>query len=1115
MIRRPSISIVVCSYNGENTLADCLEALKNQDWHGKIEIIIVDDGSTDDTYQIAKSFQGVRVIHNQTNLGLAASRNVGIKNAHSPIIAFTDDDCVPPKHWVKQIYAGYSTYKILGVGGAMLPADNSTFMSRYLSMNNPLEVLEYSYLSVKGIGHRFGMYLKVIAGLNSRKTNRKRYVYSLLGGNMSFRKKTLTEVGMFDEAFTFGGEDQELCRRINKLYPKSLYFLPRAKLKHQFDTHLSDTIRRSKSYAIGNARMNRKHNDLSHTVYPFPVFIVLTLLLGLITPWLLLTPLVLTQLIYPKGLKQAVKTFKLEALLYSYIQVSQEVANNYGYLIGLWKYRKTFKHPVNKESDFLADGVVVGTMSPQPRRKLLKPYRDGAIISIMLLATLLSNLVKSSTVFHLPAAILIILVSGYILFRGLGGYQKTRLDWMLRLSLITALGIFYLMVLGLLVDVILPLFHISHPLTSNWLYAIFPVATAALLPWSLRQEVINKPKSRARFGWERFVILDLIVATLALSFVGARLLNNNYTNIPALAAFGVGFMSIIFAVIKYKKLPEYALPLTIFAVSLASVWSYSLRSNYVFGFDIQQEFQVFQTTLSAGKWLLGAYHGPYDAMLSLTVFPVLLTKLSNISGLTIFKVIAPMIFSLVPVTLYYIYRQFTRNWISFIASLVVVAQFYYMQQFSGEVRQQIAFLFFACILYVILQKNKLSSFAKNSVLLVFLLGLVVSHYSTTFLAIILLAGTYLATKILILVRGRSHKRRSIAKKAYIKGWTVLVLCIGALLWYVPATHSYGNLQSFNETITFSHVLSSVYDDVVSFSKPSRVAPLTTQLYLNDISKYYRESPIDLTYYQSATNNGVTPMKVPVIKSKSKALSAVNNGLTILFNYGWWLLGTIAIGVVFVWAYLKRQFKYVELAITGGIGIMAFTIIHVSPSLQTVYNASRLNEQVLMVVSLPAILLIVWLLERIWRQGTRSIVAVTIGIAFLLASGVVTQFVGGNPAANLNNYGVDYDSLYAQQTDIAAAQWLGTQYHSDDSVFADDYASLKLEAASNVSHGEFLDVTPATVAEGSFVYADYNNVKNGITTSSVNGTNYSYSYPSSFLDQNKDLVYNSGDSEIYK
>src|SRR5262249_26511474 len=72
----PRVSVVVCTYNGGRTLDQCLRSLLDLDYPD-YEVIVVDDGSTDNTRDIVSRFPGIRVIH-QENCGLSAARNTGL-----------------------------------------------------------------------------------------------------------------------------------------------------------------------------------------------------------------------------------------------------------------------------------------------------------------------------------------------------------------------------------------------------------------------------------------------------------------------------------------------------------------------------------------------------------------------------------------------------------------------------------------------------------------------------------------------------------------------------------------------------------------------------------------------------------------------------------------------------------------------------------------------------------------------------------------------------------------------------------------------------------------------------------------------------------------------------
>jgi len=93
--------VVVCSYNGGRTLPQCLSSLLALDYPN-YEIVVVDDGSTDNTRSILADFPDIRAIH-QTNRGLSAARNVGYRAASGSIIAYTDSDCFVDEHWVTHL----------------------------------------------------------------------------------------------------------------------------------------------------------------------------------------------------------------------------------------------------------------------------------------------------------------------------------------------------------------------------------------------------------------------------------------------------------------------------------------------------------------------------------------------------------------------------------------------------------------------------------------------------------------------------------------------------------------------------------------------------------------------------------------------------------------------------------------------------------------------------------------------------------------------------------------------------------------------------------------------------------------------------------------------------
>ena len=111
------ISVIIPAKDAAETVEGCLRAVCNQKGLGAdYDVILVDDGSTDNTAHIAESL-GVQVIR-QPNMGPGAARNTGVNACHGDIVAFTDADCAPSPHWLKHHTQPFVDPDVVGVKGA-------------------------------------------------------------------------------------------------------------------------------------------------------------------------------------------------------------------------------------------------------------------------------------------------------------------------------------------------------------------------------------------------------------------------------------------------------------------------------------------------------------------------------------------------------------------------------------------------------------------------------------------------------------------------------------------------------------------------------------------------------------------------------------------------------------------------------------------------------------------------------------------------------------------------------------------------------------------------------------------------------------------------------------
>jgi O-antigen biosynthesis protein len=184
----PKVSVVICAYNAESTMAACLDSLRALRYPAT-EVVVVDDGSTDQTGAIADRYEGFHVIH-QENKGLSAARNVGMAASTGDIIAYTDSDCVVDPDWLHYLVATFLSSGLPAVGGPNLPPPEDSFVASCVaaSPGGPLEVL----LDDEEAEH-------------------------IPGCNMAFRREALEEIGGFDPVYRAAGDDVDVCWRLQNL----------------------------------------------------------------------------------------------------------------------------------------------------------------------------------------------------------------------------------------------------------------------------------------------------------------------------------------------------------------------------------------------------------------------------------------------------------------------------------------------------------------------------------------------------------------------------------------------------------------------------------------------------------------------------------------------------------------------------------------------------------------------------------------------------------------------------------------------------------------------------------------------------------------------------------
>jgi len=341
-VDRPEISVVVCTYRRAEKLPACLDALARQTIRHRAEVIVVDDGPDDDTAAVAARYD-VRLVRHPHNRGLAAARNTGISAATAPIVAFTDDDCIPADDWLEALLEPYDGDGVVAVGGGVEALRRETLVHRYLADTNRLAPLEVELGVSSSLTYRAMLYLRRNLRGNGTLPG-IRAVYSLVGANMSFRRDALVEIGMFDDRITFGGEDEDICRRMRNHFSRERFvFTSRAVIAHDFDGELRDTLRRSYQYGVGSARGYLKNDDQGPTLFPIPLLVAGLVLLGARRHWALGAAIAVPFLVFSHWPVEAVRRRRLELLAFPAVQLLEETAHDLGFAKSFLRLRRAYR----------------------------------------------------------------------------------------------------------------------------------------------------------------------------------------------------------------------------------------------------------------------------------------------------------------------------------------------------------------------------------------------------------------------------------------------------------------------------------------------------------------------------------------------------------------------------------------------------------------------------------------------------------------------------------------------------------------------------------------------------------------------------------------------------
>ena len=184
-----NVSFIIPNYNAQNTIGKVIESIKKQKYKGKIEILIIDDKSADNSINVISKYKKVKLIKNEKNLGLASSLNKAIRLSKYELICIIWCDCVlENEKWLDNMVKTYNSNEKCFVGSKLIIP--------------------------KEYWNKFSFYDKVILTKDYEISLNKKQKE---GRPALFEKKSLFEIGLYDnKTFRIAGEDTDMVQKLQK-----------------------------------------------------------------------------------------------------------------------------------------------------------------------------------------------------------------------------------------------------------------------------------------------------------------------------------------------------------------------------------------------------------------------------------------------------------------------------------------------------------------------------------------------------------------------------------------------------------------------------------------------------------------------------------------------------------------------------------------------------------------------------------------------------------------------------------------------------------------------------------------------------------------------------------
>lgn len=403
-----------------------------------------------------------------------------------------------------------------------------------------------------------------------------------------------------------------------------------------------------------------------------------------------------------------------------------------------------------------------------------------------------------------------------------------------------ALSIAFIYFTGLFANFVLPLLDISKPISLLPITAILIIFTfiLGLLAYKRDKGFSPLPGNLSIKDIPLSFYLLLLLLPL-LTVLGTQLVNAYQNNIVLL--FLLGLIACIVGLVSFRQLPEEAYSLTIIMISISLLFFVSLISPQLWIHDIHRQYYFEHIVLNYGYWE-SSIRDNYNTCLSLVMLCPIYSLITGMSDVWVFKIILPLITSLMPAALFMTFSYQIEIKKAFLATFFFIAVPGGLIGWECSPGREAPAKLFIILLVLLMIDKQLDNFKKTVLSIIFSISLILTHYSSAYIYMAFLGIGWLLLQLIkhnnLLQRLYCLSDNYTAQRSLLNSGIILLLFIFGLTWYMNVA----NASAFEAVVNIGN---TVYSSLTEFFSPAgREQAVLTGLGMgffeaNTLSKFFR------------------------------------------------------------------------------------------------------------------------------------------------------------------------------------------------------------------------------------------------------------------------------------